>query len=217
MVFMMIYAIGLILLILLIMIVLGISLAFIDFGIPFWASLVLGIFATYALLLILAISIHRCLRIIVGTDPGYLPSWKVKYWGTMAMIVYWLPLIFRPLIPPEYIPTWLMRALGLKIGAGSINLGLILDPEMITLGTEAYLEEGACLSGHVMPGPERRIYRAPVVIGDRTRIGKDSVVCPGVEIGPDVIILPNSFIPPNIKLEGEKCYGGNPAAEISNL
>jgi hypothetical protein len=217
MVFKMIYAIGLLLLILLLMIALGISLVFVDYGVPLWASLVLGVLTTYILLLILAVSVHRVLRVIVGTDSGYLPRWKVKYWGTTAMIAYWLPLIFRPLLPPEYLPTWLMRALGLRIGAGSINLGLILDPEMITIGREAYLEEGACASGHVMPSPERRVYRAPVVIGDRTRIGKDSVVCPGVVIGPDAIILPNSFIPPNIKLEGGKCYGGNPATEISIL
>ncbi|MFW9915653.1 MAG: acyltransferase, partial [Candidatus Thorarchaeota archaeon] len=198
-------------------IALSTSFVFADYGVPLWASLVLGGLTTYIMLLILAISVHRLLRVIVGTDSGYLPPWKVKYWGTMAMIAYWLPLIVRPLLPPEYLPTWLMRALGMRIGASSINLGLILDPEMITLGREAHLEEGACLSGHVMPSAERRVYRAPVVIGARTKIGKDCVICPGVVIGPDAIILPNSFIPPNIRLEGGKCYGGNPATEISIL
>ena len=93
-------------------------------------------------------------------------------------------------------------------------MGLILDPEMILLGNNVYIGSGVCLSGHVMLRPDRKVFRAPIVIEDGVRIGQNTVVAPGVHIGANALILPNTYVPANWKLEGGKFYGGCPAVEI---
>jgi len=138
----------------------------------------------------------------------------VPLWGIMAALHYLLFFSVRVLIPRDYLPNYLLRAFGMKIGSKTINMGLILDPEMILLGNNVYIGSGVCLSGHVMLRPDRKVFRAPIVIEDGVRIGQNTVVAPGVHIGANALILLNTYVPANWKLEGGKFYGGCPAVEI---
>lgn len=185
-------------------------------GVPIWGSLALGAFLTYIVLIMISGTLHWLLRMIVGTNSGYLSSWKVPIWGIMAGLHYFLIFALQLILPREYLPTLILRIFGLKIGAGSVNMAQLLDPELITIGKNVYLESGVILSGHIISKPDRRVYRAPVTIEDGVRIGKNAVIAPGVHIGANASILPNTFVPTKETLEGGHLYGGNPAAKILN-
>ncbi|MHA2369221.1 MAG: acyltransferase [Candidatus Hodarchaeales archaeon] len=189
---------------------------FLQQGYPLWASPVLGISATYLLLIFLSVIFHWVLRSIVGKKTGYLPSWKVPLWGSMAAIHYLLFFALQLFLPREFLPKILLRLFGLKIGSDSVTMGIILDPEMVEMGNKVFLEPGAILSGHIMSRPDRCVFRAPVVIEDGARIGNNSVIAPGVHIGANAIVLPNSYVPANWTLEAGKSYGGNPATKVED-
>ncbi|MFW9914710.1 MAG: acyltransferase [Candidatus Thorarchaeota archaeon] len=183
-------------------------------GYPLWASPFLGLSFTYLLLISLSVIFHWVLRVIVGKNPGYLPSWKVPLWGIMAGIHYFLFFTLQLFLPREFLPKALLRLFGLKIGSNSVTMGIILDPEMVEIGNNVFLEPGAILSGHIMSRPDRSVFRARVVIEDGVRIGNNSVIAPGVHIAADTIVLPNSYVPAKRTLESGKTYGGNPATNI---
>lgn len=206
----------LILFFLLTAIVLIITSSFLQQGYPVWVSLVLGILFTYLLLISLSVIFHWLLRTIVGKKPGYLPSWKVPLWGIMAAIHYLLFFALQLFLPREFLPKMLLRLFGMKIGSYSVTMGIILDPEMVKMGNNVYLEPGAILSGHIMSRPDRCVFRAPVVIEDGVRIGNNSVIAPGVHIGANTIVLPNSYVPAKWTLEAGKSYGGNPAIKLED-
>ncbi|MFQ5980008.1 MAG: acyltransferase [Candidatus Heimdallarchaeota archaeon] len=194
----------------------ALSSFFFNQGVPIWASLALGAFITYIFLILISGALHWLLRMVVGTNSGYLPSWKVPIWGIMAALHYCLFFALQLILPREYIPTFILRIFGLKIGSGSVSMAQLLDPELIAIGKNVYLEPGVIVSGHIMAKPDRRVYRAPVTIEDGVRIGKNAVIAPGVHIGANASILPNTFVITNETLEGGQLYGGNPAIKILN-
>lgn len=193
------------------------AVLFFQQGFPLWAALALGIMSTYLVFGVVAVTLHWLLRTIVGKEVGYLPSWKVPLWGTMAALHHRLFSALKLFLPREYIPNALLKAFGMQIGSGTANMGYIADPEMIFLGNNVHIGPGTILSGHIMSRADRRVFRAPVMIEDNVRIGKNCVIPPGVRVGPKAVILPNSYIRANENLEGGRLYGGNPAAEILSL
>jgi hypothetical protein len=192
-------------------------LFFFQQGFPLWASFALGIVSTYLLFVLLAVTLHWLLRSIVGREVGYLPAWKVPLWGTMAALHHRLFSALKLFLPREYTPNALLKAFGLRIGSGSASMGYITDPEMIIIGNNVHIGPGTILSGHIMSRADRRVFRAPVMIENGVRIGKNCVIPPGVRVGPKAVILPNTHVRANQELKGGRLYGGNPAAEILSL
>ncbi|MFX0114788.1 MAG: acyltransferase [Candidatus Hodarchaeota archaeon] len=205
---------GWIVLILVLVLAFASSLAFFQLGIPVWASLVLGMFTTYILLMLLAFILHWLLRSIVGTESGYLPSWKVPLWGIMAALHHRLFSSLKLLFPREYLPNFMHKSFGMRIGSGTINMGYVTDPEMTQVGRNVYVGPGTYLGAHIMSRTDRRVFRAPIVIEDGARIGANCIISPGAHIGSKAVVLANTHVGTRQNLEPRKRYGGSPASEI---
>ncbi|MFX0117266.1 MAG: hypothetical protein ACFFB3_22155 [Candidatus Hodarchaeota archaeon] len=205
---------GWIVLIFILMLAFAFSLALFQQGIPLWASLVLGMLITYILLMFFALLLHWLLRSIVGTESGYLQSWKVPLWGIMAALHHRFFSGLKLFIPREYIPNFMLRAFGMRIGSGTVNMGYVTDPEMMELGRNVYVGPGTYLGAHIMSRVDRRVFRAPIVIEEGAKIGPNCLVSPGAHIGSKAVVLANTHVGTRQNLEAGKCYGGSPASEI---
>lgn len=213
----MIVLLGWFVVVLLVVIALTLSLMFYEVGFPIWISTVLGTLTTYTLLMFLAILLHWALRSVVGINPCYLPSWKQPLWGTMAAIHSRIFSALKLFLPGDYVCNGLLRLFGMRIGTGTVIMGSVTDPEIISVGDDVHVGSGTILSGHIMSTMDRRVFRAPIVIEDGVRIGTNCTITPGVHIGPNAVVLPNTHVRTNQKLEGGRCYGGNPASDVPTL
>lgn len=94
-------------------------------------------------------------------------------------------------------------------GSGGLSIGAGCD---IAAGTHIYTHStvARCVTGR-----REEIQRAPVVIGDRTFIGANSVVLMGVSIGSGCVIGAGSVVTADVP-DGS-CVAGNPARLIGRV
>ncbi|WP_348528381.1 acyltransferase [Methanothrix sp.] len=112
------------------------------------------------------------------------------------------------------------RKRGVKIGKNVSMYGTTIDghhPEMIRIGDNCNITGGTILlthdSGPTVFGKPMKV--GPITIHDNVFIGMDTVVLPGVEIGPNAVVGANAVvthdIPPN------SIAAGVPARVIMSL
>ena len=95
----------------------------------------------------------------------------------------------------------------------------ILDSAKVTIGNNVLLGPNVCIStsGHAIHPAFRRnpyvcTFAKPVAIGDQCWIGANSVICPGVTIGSNVVIGAGSVVTKDIP--DWSIAGGNPCTVI---
>jgi len=113
--------------------------------------------------------------------------------------------------PTNFLRKLLMRCIGVKFGK-NVYMGknVVFDHiygDLVTVGNNVYLDDGAYLDGHSYTIAETVFGR--VHIGDNTKLGKDVHVMCGVKIGKNCTILDNSSVLRDIP-DGET-WGGIPA------
>jgi maltose O-acetyltransferase len=89
----------------------------------------------------------------------------------------------------------------LRIGADcSVGSGTILEfGEVVTIGDRVVLEDGVVIltTTHQLGSKEHRagaVVRSPVLIGNDVRIGSNSIILPGANIGDGACVLPDSVV-----------------------
>ena len=108
---------------------------------------------------------------------------------------------------------WFFRGMGAKMGKRiQLNSGQLTDVYLIEIGDDCIIGSEARIICHQFSRGRLTLKR--VKIGDRVMVGIMSVISPGVDIGDDATVMPNSFVLKNTKIPPGTVWGGVPAVQI---
>ncbi len=149
-----------------------------------------------------------------------LSAWRGPYYSLPAIrwyihngLTYLVRYTFLEFITPTPFNLFFYRAMGMKIGAGTIiNTSHLSDPSLITMGRKVTLGGSVAIVGHY--GQGGYLVLAPVKIGDKATIGLRAILMGGVEIGESAKILPGSVVLPKTKVPAGETWGGVPARKL---
>jgi maltose O-acetyltransferase len=113
------------------------------------------------------------------------------------------PDLFKPLVA---------KLFGAKIGKGVAMGGIINEPPLVSVGDYAILGQYSVITPHAISSG--KINLGKIAIGDRATVGVGAVIMPGVEIGDGAMVMPNTFVPMNMKIPAGEIWGGNPITKI---
>ena len=121
---------------------------------------------------------------------------------------------FLPLVRGTPLIVWFYRAMGAKIGSGTLVTSTrLFDLDLIEIGKSCVIGGGVSITAH--SAEKGQGYLLKVTIGDRVTIGADTVVMPGVTIEDNVIVGANSVIPKGMRLQTNSVYAGVPAKKLT--
>ncbi|MHB8284327.1 MAG: Pls/PosA family non-ribosomal peptide synthetase [Caulobacteraceae bacterium] len=159
------------------------------------------------LVLLLSIAVKW---IVIGRfKPGDYPLWGAYYfrWWFVRRFLAIIPIQFlagTPMMPLYY------RLLGAKIGAGAqLGLNDIDCPDVVTIGRDAILSEGAVLATTSVERGLLRIGTAQV--GDRAFMGTMSVLGRNARIGDGAVLDDLSALPAGETIPDQEIWTGSPA------
>jgi acetyltransferase-like isoleucine patch superfamily enzyme len=149
-----------------------------------------------------------------------LKAWRGPYYSLATIpwyihngLTYVLRFTFLEFITPTPIGIFFFRAMGMKIGKGTIiNSSCISDPSLIELGEKVTIGGSVTLVAHY--GQAGFLVLAPVIIGPRATIGLRCSIMGGVKIGADAKILPHSVVMPKTIIGEGEIWGGVPAVKV---
>lgn len=107
------------------------------------------------------------------------------------------------------------KLFGATIGHDIALGGHLVDPQLIEIGKEAIIGQGAVISAHTINSGF--ITLKPVYIGERATIGVHAVLMSGVEVGEGAIVTAGSVVAPDTLIPPNELWGGTPAKKIKNL
>lgn len=108
---------------------------------------------------------------------------------------------------------WFLRAMGMRIGRGTvINTELLSDPCLITLGENVAVGGSVRIIAHY--AGHGHLVIEPVVIGNRVTLGICSTVMAGVVMGDGATLLPHSVLLPGSRVGAGELWGGVPARRM---
>lgn len=162
---------------------------------------------------ILSAILMRIILAIWPLRPGSYP-WKeahASYWKFFALtymfgrgaLLPFTPDLFKPLMTKLY---------GAKIGKGVAMGGFMNEPPFVSIGDYSIIGQYSVISPHAITSG--KLILNHIIIGDRVTIGVGAVLMPGVEIGDDAMVMPNTFVPMNAKILPGEVWGGNPMIKI---
>jgi len=106
------------------------------------------------------------------------------------------------------------QLMGSSIGGGIIPIsGQLLDPHLITLGTNSHIGEDAMLTPHAVTS-DNKLYIAKITIGPNAMIGVKSTLMPGVKVGEGAMINAMSLVTMNTVIPANEIWGGIPARKL---
>ena len=141
-------------------------------------------------------------------------SWEeahASYWKLFALtymfgrgaLLPFTPDLFKPLVA---------KLFGAKMGKGVAMGGIINEPPLVSVGNYTILGQYSVITPHAITSG--KINLGKISIGDRVTIGVGSVIMPGVEIGDGAMVMPNTFVPMNMKIAAGEIWSGNPITKI---
>jgi len=135
-------------------------------------------------------------------------------WYLHNGLFYLVRYTFLPFLTFTPFGIWFLKAMGMKIGHGTlINSEYLSDPRLLTLGENVVVGGSVRIFAHYGGGGHLII--APVVIGDRVTLGLGCTVMGDVVIGPGSTVLPHSVLLPGSRVGEKEIWGGVPARHIS--
>jgi serine acetyltransferase len=137
--------------------------------------------------------------------------------GEFAYCVYMLFLISTlPFIHSSAFPFFLRPFVyvlfGSRIGAGSSCSGLIMDPPLVTVGSDCQIGFDAILTGHAFHRGSYELF--PIVLGNEVTIGFRSLIFPGVIIGDRATVAAGAVVAKATRIGPGETWGGVPARLI---
>jgi acetyltransferase-like isoleucine patch superfamily enzyme len=140
----------------------------------------------------------------------------VRLWNNAAhsFLMNLLQNTFLPLVRTTPLIVWFYRAMGAKIGPGTLMASTrLFDLDLIEIGKGCVIGGGVSITAH--SAEKGQGYLLKVTIGDRVTIGADTVVMPGATIEDNVIVGANSVIPKGMRLEANSIYAGVPVKKLA--
>lgn len=116
-----------------------------------------------------------------------------------------------PLVPIFLRPVF-YSAFGTRIGANVEIAGKLVELPLVALGDHAFVGGQAFITAHAITHDAVRL--APVTIGERATIGVQTVIMPGVVVGHDAVVAPNSLVLMGTEIPPGEFWGGSPARAI---
>ncbi|ADE16298.1 putative glycan acetyltransferase [Nitrosococcus halophilus Nc 4] len=128
-------------------------------------------------------------------------------------------LVFNPIMFSGLVPIPLMRlfyqALGTRMGANTFSVGIILDPQFVTLGSNTIIGNGALLIPHILEGT--RLAHHPIIIGNNVTVGARSVILCDVAIGDGATVAVGAVVTKGCRIGAGETWAGMPAHRIDNV
>lgn len=90
--------------------------------------------------------------------------------------------------------------------------------EEINIGSDVWIGQntGIITSNHDLTNPDKHLNGKKVIIGDKTWIGMNSLILPGVVLGPNTVVGGGSVVTKSFP-DGHCVIAGNPAKLIKNI
>ncbi len=161
-----------------------------------------------------ALVVYRLFLAVSPLHEGSLAEGSRAEAVAQINILFYL-MLFNPFVRTNLVPVPLLRLLYLALGAklgGNTYGGILLDPPLITAGSDCIFGHNAVLYAHVIEGRHFALER--VVIGDGVTIGANAIVMPGVHIGDGAIVSAGAVVGKRTRIGAGEIWGGVPARLI---
>lgn len=130
------------------------------------------------------------------------------------LLLHIASLYYLPVLKSTYFNLWFYRAMGAKIGKGTlIATHRLWDVDLIEIGEDCLIGGNSSIAAHYVQGNRGRLRR--VRIGNRVTIGANTSVMPGVVIEDDVTVGSNSLVPLGAHLKSGGVYLGVPVQKVN--
>jgi serine acetyltransferase len=208
----------------LLILVFSLSYSFIRFTFPISRRLPIelrGIVTVFvfATLFIVSLSVYaKILRTIVPPKNSVFSAnerslacfvWKqtvFTYEWTASILAFVTPVLLRPV---------LYKMLGARIGKGALLAGMIVEPQMVTIGNYSNIGGMAFIMAHAIV--KDGVILKHITIGNYVAIGAHAVIMPGVEIGDGSIVGAGAIVLTDTKIPPNEVWGGVPAKKIKDV
>lgn len=134
-------------------------------------------------------------------------SFHVGCWAFTAQLYDLARFFFLPQIRGTWLFNLFLRALGARIGSNVIvNTATVCDWDLISIDDDTMIGDDAVILAHV--GEKGLLRMAPVRIGKRCTIGRDTCIMPGVVIEDGAVLAAMSVATKNRVLPANSVWGG---------
>jgi len=162
-----------------------------------------------------ALSVYRVFLFFMPLREGEIGENTKEELGYHVYLLFYL-ILFYPLMRSGAVPVPLMRlvylALGARLGENTYSSGIILDPSLITIGSNSIVGQYALLVPHIIEG--KRLAHHAIHIGNNVTIGAHAVVLAGVEIGDNAIVAAGAIVSKDSRIGPNEVWGGVPARPL---
>jgi serine acetyltransferase len=141
-------------------------------------------------------------------------EWPLLHWARSMVATHLVRFFAGTLFRGSPVWTAYLRLAGARLGRRVyINSLAITDYNLLEVGDDVVVGDGAHLSGHTVEGGFLKT--APVHIGSKVTIGLGSVIEIGAELGDGCQVGALSFVPKYARLDAGGVYGGIPVERIA--
>jgi len=168
-------------------------------------------FVTFELL-----SVVSC-RLFLAVFPLPIGPIVPKSRGEFAYCVYMLfAILILPLLQSSALPFVFRQFVyvlsGTRLGRRSTCAGLILDPPLVTIGSDSQIGFDAVLTCHAFQHGSYELY--PITVGNQVTIGIRAIILPGVVIGDRATVAAGAVVAKHTQVGPNETWGGIPARLI---
>ncbi len=136
---------------------------------------------------------------------------EFAYCVYMLFIMLTLPFLHISAFP-FVLRSFIYVLLGSRIGARSSCSGLILDPPLVTMGSDCQIGFDAVLTCHAFHRGCYELFR--IVLGNEVTIGLRAVILPGVIVGDRATVAAGAVVAKGTRIGPDETWGGVPARLI---
>jgi len=141
-------------------------------------------------------------------------SLATVYTALSNLLLHAASLFYLPMLKSGIFTVWFYRAMGARIGRGTIiATDRLWDCDLIEIGENCIIGGNASISAHYAKGARGRTRR--VRIGNKVTIGANTAVMAGVVIEDDVVVGGNSLVPLGKRLKSGGVYVGVPVVKVN--
>ena len=101
---------------------------------------------------------------------------------------------------------------GTRIGRSSSCSGLILDPPLVSIGSDSQIGFDAVLTCHAFQRGSYELY--PITVGNQATIGVRAIILPGVVVGDRSTVAAGAVVTKHTQIGPDEIWGGVPARLI---
>lgn len=154
--------------------------------------------------------IHRLYPLEPGRFNLDAPNSKANVWKLLGFLnLFNLSVLIHTYLCPVTLRGAVYQFLGARVGRNVMIGGKIIEPWLVSVGSEVILGEDCLVLGHVIRRGEVVLGR--VAVGNRVTIGVKAVIMPDVEIGDGAVVWAGAVVPMGARIGAGEEWAGLPA------